>query len=71
MLRSVVMAALLFAATAAWADLRVPDPVKRPTPGPGTKTVSFEVMVATSGGSDTPTLIIPLTRQAASSCRPE
>lgn len=59
--------AVWLTATAAWADLRVPGqpykgPAKRPdekAPATTTKTVSFEVMVATSGGSDTPTLIIP------------
>src|SRR5437870_5534726 len=59
--------AIWVTATAARADLRVPGqpyrgPAKRPdekAPPATTKTVSFEVMVATSGGSDTPTLIIP------------
>jgi hypothetical protein len=51
--------AIWLTATAARADLRVPGPAKRPDPAATTRTVSFEVMVATSGGSDTPTLIIP------------
>src|SRR5262245_23487561 len=56
-----VVLAVWLTASAAWGDLRPPFPgpgPKRPVPS-GTKTVSFEVMVATSGGSDTPTLIIP------------
>ncbi len=56
-------------ASAASADIRIPGqpyrgPAKRPDPEPprpaeSARTASFEVLVATSGGSGTPQLVIP------------